>query len=146
MIGTGIFITTGELLAMTHNALLIMVLWIVAFVVAVTGSLCYAELATMWPDVGGEYIYLKKTFGLLPSFLTGWISLVIGFTACVAITSITVVEYVHQFVQSIQGAQSPLAVFLAGAWNKNSLPAGSSSSSARCISSACAPAAWSRTY
>jgi len=124
MIGTGIFITTGELLAMTHNALLIMVLWIVAFVVAVTGSLCYAELATMWPDVGGEYIYLKKTFGLLPSFLTGWISLVIGFTACVAITSITVVEYVHQFVQSIQGAQSPLAVFLAGAWNKKFIACG----------------------
>jgi len=118
MIGTGIFITTGELLAMTHNALIILVLWIVALVVAITGSLCYAELAAMWPDVGGEYVYLKKTFGLLPSFLTGWISLVIGFTACVAITSITVAEYLHQFFNSMYGPGSALTVFFASPWNK----------------------------
>ena len=118
MIGTGIFITTGELLAMTHSALVILILWIVALIVAVTGSLCYAELAAMWPDVGGEYVYLKKTFGLLPSFLTGWISLVIGFTACVAITSITVAEYLHQFFNSVYGAGSAITVFFANPWNK----------------------------
>lgn len=118
MIGTGIFITTGELLSMTHSALIILVLWIVALVVAITGSLCYAELAAMWPDVGGEYVYLKKTFGLLPSFLTGWISLVIGFTACVAITSITVAEYLHQFFNSMYGADASITVFFASPWNK----------------------------
>ncbi len=118
MIGTGIFITTGELLGMTHNAFVILSLWVVALVVAITGSLCYAELATMWPDVGGEYLYLKKTFGLLPSFLTGWISLVIGFTACVAVTSITVVEYLQQFFLNIYGRSSTLAVYLADPFNR----------------------------
>jgi basic amino acid/polyamine antiporter, APA family len=118
MIGTGIFITTGEVLGMTHNALIILALWIVAVVVALTGSLCYAELATMWPHVGGEYIYLKNTFGLLPSFLTGWISLVVGFTACVAISSITVVEYLHQFFLNTFGQQSGLTLFFTDPWNQ----------------------------
>ncbi|HPA73651.1 MAG TPA: amino acid permease [Spirochaetota bacterium] len=117
MIGTGIFITTGEILGMTHNALMILVLWGIALLVAVTGSLCYAELATMWPHVGGEYVYLKKTFGMLPAFLTGWISLIIGFTACVAITSITVMEYLHQFFRSVDG-NSSITLFLASPWNQ----------------------------
>lgn len=117
MIGTGIFITTGEILGMTHNALMILALWGIALLVAVTGSLCYAELATMWPHVGGEYVYLKKTFGMLPAFLTGWISLIIGFTACVAITSITVMEYLHQFFNSIDPA-STATLFLASPWNQ----------------------------
>ncbi len=118
MIGTGIFITTGEILGMTHNALLILSLWGVALLVAVTGSLCYAELAAMWPHVGGEYVYLKKTFGFLPAFLSGWISLLIGFTACVAITSITVIEYTRQFLNDVYGSQAPLSLFLADPMNQ----------------------------
>ncbi len=124
MIGTGVFITTGEVLAMTQNALSLLILWVVAVVVAITGSLCYAELATMWPDDGGEYVYLKKTFGLLPSFLTGWISLVVGFTACVAISSITVIEYVRQFAHNALGPASPLAVFLADPFSSRLLASG----------------------
>ncbi len=123
MIGTGIFITTGEILGMTHNAFLILILWGVALLVAVTGALCYAELATMWPHVGGEYVYLKKTFGMLPAFLTGWISLIIGFTACVAITSITVVEYLQQFFNGIMGGTSAMSVILANPWNKRIMAA-----------------------
>ena len=47
MIGTGIFITTGTVLQMTHNSFLILILWLVGGTVALTGSLCYAELATI---------------------------------------------------------------------------------------------------
>jgi basic amino acid/polyamine antiporter, APA family len=97
MIGTGIFITTGEVLAMSMSAFSILILWFFAGIVAICGSLCYAELATMWPHVGGEYIYLKKTFGLLPSFLTGWISLVVGFSASVAISAMTFIDYFNKF-------------------------------------------------
>jgi APA family basic amino acid/polyamine antiporter len=118
MIGTGIFITTGEVLGMTYDAKTILILWVVAVIAAVTGSLCYSELATMWPHVGGEYVYLKNTFGLLPSFLTGWISLVVGFTACVAISSITVVEYLHQFFINTMGSASAPSMFLADPWNQ----------------------------
>jgi len=99
VIGTGIFVTTGSALGMTGSALTVLILWAVGGLVAITGALCYAELATMWPDDGGEYVYLKKTFGMLPSFLTGWISLVVGFTASVAISSLTLVWYLNEFFQ-----------------------------------------------
>ncbi len=101
MIGTGIFITTGTILEMARDSSTILLLWFAGGIVAVTGCLCYSELATMWPHVGGEYIYLKNSFGFLPSFLTGWTSLVVGFSASVAISSLTFVEYLNQFLKSI---------------------------------------------
>ena len=72
VIGTGIFMTTGQVLEMTGNALSVIILFGIGGLMAVTGALCYSELSTMWPDDGGEYIYLNKIYGLLPSFLTGW--------------------------------------------------------------------------
>ena len=61
MIGTGIFMTTGNILGMTNNALIVILLWVIGGVVALCGALSYSELAVLWPDVGGEYLYLKKT-------------------------------------------------------------------------------------
>ncbi len=115
VIGTGIFVTTGSALGMTGSPLVVLALWALGGLVAITGALCYAELATMWPDDGGEYVYLKKIYGMLPSFLTGWISLTVGFTASVAISSLTLVWYLNEFLQGS---------FLAGAMAQKLLAAG----------------------
>jgi APA family basic amino acid/polyamine antiporter len=96
VIGTGIFITTGEVLGITSNALSVLILFGVGGLIAITGSLCYAELATMWPDDGGEYVYLKRIYGILPSFLTGWISMFIGFSLAAAMSAITAVNYINK--------------------------------------------------
>ncbi len=71
MIGTGVFMTTGNVLGMTGSASVTMALWIVGGCIAVAGALCYAELATTWPDVGGEYVYMKKIFGFSARFSHG---------------------------------------------------------------------------
>ena len=97
MIGTGIFMTTGNVLGITGNALWVLVLWGVGGLVAFSGALCYAELATIWPQAGGEYVYLKNTFGYLPAFLTGWVSLVVGFSAPAAAGALLIVQYTGSF-------------------------------------------------
>lgn len=103
MIGTGIFMTTGNVLGLTGSALVVLVLWVIGGCIAIAGALCYAELATTWPDVGGEYIYLKKSWGLLPAFLTGWISLIVGFSAPVATGALLVVQYAGTFFRNLAG-------------------------------------------
>lgn len=109
VIGTGIFMTTGEVLGMTGNALSVLVLFGIGGIIALTGSLCYAELATMWPEDGGEYLYLRKIYGPLPSFLSGWISLMIGFSLAAAMSSITAVNYINKLLPDgiIPGAWLP---------------------------------------
>jgi APA family basic amino acid/polyamine antiporter len=123
MIGTGIFITTGTVLDMARNSSTVLLLWFSGGIVAVTGCLCYAELATMWPHVGGEYLYLKNSFGFLPSFLTGWISLVVGFSASVAISAITFVEYLNQFMKNFMDLNGFSFSFLDGPWTQKFIAA-----------------------
>jgi basic amino acid/polyamine antiporter, APA family len=96
VIGTGIFTTTGQVLGKTGSALSILVLFALGGVIALTGSLCYAEMATMWPEDGGEYVYLKKIYGPLPAFLTGWISLFVAFSLAAAMSSILAVRYFNE--------------------------------------------------
>jgi APA family basic amino acid/polyamine antiporter len=103
MIGTGIFSTTGFILADVHSAGIVLLLWVVGGIVALTGSLSYAELATMWPEAGGEYQYLKRIYGQLPAFLTGWISLFVGFSAAVATSAMVLGKYFLRFVESVNG-------------------------------------------
>ena len=100
VIGTGIFMTTGNLLGMTKHAGIVLVLWSLGGLVALTGALSYARLAARWPENGGEYIYLKNMFGMLPAFLTGWVSLFVGFSASVALAAITMITYMDAFFTS----------------------------------------------
>ncbi|HNV46816.1 MAG TPA: amino acid permease [Spirochaetota bacterium] len=111
VIGTGIFMTTGEALAMTGSALGVLALFAVGGVIAVTGSLCYAELAAMWPDDGGEFVYLRRMFGPLPSFLTGWVSLFIAFSLAASMSAITAVNYINKITAEplLTGIGVPLA-------------------------------------
>ncbi len=123
MIGTGIFITTGNILGMTKSAPLVLMLWVIGGLVAITGALCYAELAAIWPDVGGEYIYLKNIYGFLPAFLTGWISLVVGFSAPVATSSLLLIQYINRFLHSVSG-NDPFPVMLDLVWVQKMFAAG----------------------
>jgi APA family basic amino acid/polyamine antiporter len=93
MIGTGIFTTTGLMLAHTESGWLVLLAWLLGGLVAVCGALSYAELATMMPHAGGEYIYLREIYGPLPAFLTGWTSFFVGFSAPVAASAVACVKY-----------------------------------------------------
>jgi len=68
MIGSGIFGNTGIIQAAVQNSYVVLFLWILGGMIALSGALCYAELSTLMPHAGGEYVYLKNIFGLLPSF------------------------------------------------------------------------------
>src|SRR5574337_1082072 len=65
MIGAGIFTTSGLMLAHTESGWLVLLAWLLGGVVAVCGALSYAELATMMPHAGGEYVYLREIYGPL---------------------------------------------------------------------------------
>lgn len=93
MIGTGIFTTTGLMLARTESGWLVLLAWLLGGIVALCGALSYAELATMMPHAGGEYVYLREIYGPLPAFLTGWTSFFVGFSAPVAASAVACAKY-----------------------------------------------------
>ena len=70
MIGAGILTTSGIIAANVPNAGWVLVCWLLGGLIALSGALCYAELATRMPVVGGEYIYLSRLYH--PAL--GWVS------------------------------------------------------------------------
>lgn len=98
MVGAGIFTTTGFQAADLGNPLLIFVLWIVGGVLALLGALCYAELGAMMPEAGGEYVYLRETYGAAFGFMSAFVSFTAGFSAPIAAATESFVIYMGNFV------------------------------------------------
>ena len=85
MVGTGILVSPGYMMASLGNWPVILGLWILGGVLAMCGALCIAELATALPRAGGEYVYLREAYGPVPAFLSGWTSFFLGFSAPLAV-------------------------------------------------------------
>ncbi len=72
MVGSGIFIVSAEMSRQIGSAGWLLVAWLIAGVLTVTGALSYGELAAMMPEAGGMYVYLREAFSPLWGFLYGW--------------------------------------------------------------------------
>jgi APA family basic amino acid/polyamine antiporter len=84
MLGTGVFTTSGFLLEELGARWAVLLCWVVAGLMALSGAAVYAELGAMLPRVGGEYIYLSRAFHPIVGFLSGWVALLVGFSAPIA--------------------------------------------------------------
>lgn len=97
MIGTGVFTSLGFQLKDLNNPMVIIILWIVGGILALSGAFSYAEIGTHIQRSGGEYSFLSELFSPFLGYLAGWISLTVGFAAPVALSAIAVVEYFPYF-------------------------------------------------
>jgi APA family basic amino acid/polyamine antiporter len=73
VIGTGIFLKTAPMAHEAHSALWVLIAWACAGLLSFTGALTYAELGAMYPDAGGEYVFLRQGFGAMSGYLFAWI-------------------------------------------------------------------------
>ncbi len=88
MIGSGIFIVSADIARNVGSPGWLMVVWLVTGIITVIGALCYGELASMMPNVGGQYVYLKEAYHPLVGFLFGWTTFLViqcGSIAAVAV-------------------------------------------------------------
>ncbi len=92
MVGTGVFISAGYMVhALDSTASLIA--WLVGGVLALCGAAVYAELGAMMPRVGGEYVYLKEGLHPAVGFVSGWVSLIAGFSAPIGVAALAFGRY-----------------------------------------------------
>jgi basic amino acid/polyamine antiporter, APA family len=101
MIGTGIFTTTGLLVEQLGSPLWILGVWLLGGVVAMCGADVYAELGAMMPRAGGEYVYLSRAIHPAAGFLSGWVSLIVGFSAPIAASAIGFGSYLAAVVPGV---------------------------------------------
>src|SRR5947207_2347844 len=73
MIGGGIFRTPASIAGVLRDPRLILLLWVFFGVVSICGALTLSELATMLPQTGGTYVYLRAAYGDSAAFVFGWL-------------------------------------------------------------------------
>ena len=88
IVGVGIFVNPAVVAHGLSSPALVMAAWTLGGLIALLGAFVYAELAARMPATGGEYAYLRTTYGPLAGFLFGWTTLLVvqaGGQAAVAI-------------------------------------------------------------
>jgi APA family basic amino acid/polyamine antiporter len=97
MIGVGVFTSVGFQLPGLPSAMPILTLWALGGLLSLCGALCYAEIVAMSPRSGGEYHLLREAYHPIAGFLAGWISLVAGFAAPIALAASAFAKYAQAF-------------------------------------------------
>ncbi|WP_445627849.1 APC family permease [Nostoc sp. DSM 114167] len=96
VIGAGIFETPALVASQAGSDIAVLLFWLMGGVVSLVGALCYAELATVYPDVGGAYYYLKRAFGQRVAFLFAWARMTVIQTGSIALLAFVFGDYISQ--------------------------------------------------
>jgi APA family basic amino acid/polyamine antiporter len=102
MVGTGVFTTSGFLLADLKSPWPVLAVWLVGGVLAALGALSYGALARRLPESGGEYLFLSRTLHPSLGFVAGWISLLVGFSAPLAAAAMAFGTYAGPWVPRVR--------------------------------------------
>ena len=96
IIGAGIYETAPTVASCMGGAGGTLTIWLVGGLLALAGSLCYAELATAYPREGGDYVYLTRAFGRMPGCLFGWSQLAIVRPGDIALMAFVFARYANE--------------------------------------------------
>ena len=97
IIGSGIFLVPAEMMQAVGSAQLVYLAWIVGGVLSMAGAITYAELGAMKPQAGGEYVYIRDAYGLMPGFLYAWTWFAVAKPASIATIATGIVRILGTF-------------------------------------------------
>jgi APA family basic amino acid/polyamine antiporter len=117
VIGSGIFLTTGNMVQELPSSSLVLTAWIAGGLLALCGGLTYAEMGSMFTRSGGLYVFLSEAYGPVWGFLFGWACLLVILTGSVATVAVGFAEYFSYFFPAL-GTDRVLGTFAMpwGAW------------------------------
>jgi len=109
MIGSGIFITSAESSRLVGAPGWLLAAWALAGVLTITGALCCAELAAMWPRAGGQYVFLREAYGPSIGFLFGWSLLLVIQTGTIAAVAVAFANFMGVLTDQVAADRYLLA-------------------------------------
>ena len=87
-IGPAIFLTPAEVAAQIPNPVIFLLMWVLVGVITLIAGLACAELGGMFPEAGGQYVYIREAYGHLPAFIYGWVLFTVGNSGAIAAISV----------------------------------------------------------
>jgi basic amino acid/polyamine antiporter, APA family len=98
IIGSSIFLTAKDIAGPLPNPTLFFLVWILGGVISLCACVAFAELGSMFPDSGGQYIYLREAYGDLVAFLYGWMLFAVANGGSIAALSVASAAYMGNIV------------------------------------------------
>ena len=96
-VGSGIFSSIGEVAGAAGSGLLVVMAFLIGGFINLPANLCYAELATAYPEDGGNYVYFREAGSRPLAFLTGWISFWATDPPSISIMALAIANYLAYF-------------------------------------------------
>ncbi len=110
VIGVGIFRVPAEVARYLPSPELIILVWFLGGVFSLIGASCYSELSSSFPETGGDYVYLRESYGPLTGFLYGWTCLLVMRTGAIAAIAFIFAEYLSSFLALDKSLVKPVAI------------------------------------
>lgn len=98
VVGTGVFLKARVMTCNVGEPTWVIIAWVAAGVLSLAGALTYAELSAMMPQAGGEYVFLRRAYGKVWSFLYGWMLIFVGKTGAQASIAVAFAIFLNDFV------------------------------------------------
>jgi basic amino acid/polyamine antiporter, APA family len=101
IIGSSIFLTAKDIAGPLPHPLWFFLVWVLGGVISLCACVAFAELGSMFPDSGGQYIYLREAYGDLIAFLYGWMLFAVANGGTIAALSVASAAYMGNIVPAI---------------------------------------------
>src|SRR5271154_7168756 len=101
IIGSSIFLTAKDIAGPLPQPVLFLLVWVLGAVISLFGCVAFAELGSMFPDYGGQYIYLREAYGDLVAFLYGWMLFSVANGGTIAALSVASAAYMGNIIPAI---------------------------------------------
>jgi APA family basic amino acid/polyamine antiporter len=98
MIGSAIFLVPSSIAQDLPSVGMILGTWVAAGLLSFLGALAYAELGAMMPATGGQYVFLRESFGPLGGFLCGWSFFLTARSGGIAVVAVSFSIYLSYFI------------------------------------------------
>ncbi len=98
IIGSSIFLTAKDIATPLPQPMLFILVWVLGALISLCACFAFAELGSMFPDSGGQYIFLREAYGDLPAFLYGWMLFSVANGGSIAALSVAAAAYLGQVV------------------------------------------------
>ncbi len=96
IIGSSIFLTAKDIGGPLPQPMLFLLVWVIGGVISLFGCVAFAELGSMFPESGGQYVYLREAYGDLVAFLYGWMLFSVANGGSIAALSVAAAAYTGQ--------------------------------------------------
>ena len=110
IIGSGIFLTAKDIAVNTRTPLMFLAIWAIGMVITMLACFAFAEMGAMFPEAGGQYVYVREAYGEFSAFLYGWMIFTVSVAGTIAALGAGFATYIGSIFPALDANHAVLSV------------------------------------